>query len=94
MDVYLPGQEHSHDELTMADEFQHAAMEKRQPVCIYCHKPLQIAQRVEEQIVWYWNSLTGAYEKMHTLVDRLEEPYCTSCQTPDPSFINNPLVHY
>lgn len=91
----LDGKEgHSHDNPTMEDEFYHAALEKRQPLCIYCQEPLQITQRVEEQIVWYWNPLDGAYEKMRTLVDRLEQPYCTSCQTPDPVFVNNSLVHY
>ena len=88
------GNEHSHEDPTVEDEFQHAAMEKRQPLCIYCQKPLQIAQRVEEQIVWYWNPITGGYEKMHTLVDKLDQPYCLSCQTPDPAFVNKSLVRY
>lgn len=91
----LAGEEgHRHDDLTMEEEFRRAALEKRQPQCIYCQEPLQVAQRVEEQIVWYWNASDKAYEKMHTLVDRVEPPYCISCQTPDPTFVGNSLVHY
>ena len=91
----LPGHEgHDHNNMTMEEELLHAALEKRQPLCIYCRNPLQIAQRVEEQIVWYWNPLSGAYEKLRTLLVTLEQPYCVSCQTPDPVFVNNSWVHY
>jgi len=80
---------HSHDEAGMEEELRRAAQEGRQPICIYCHQPLQVAQRVEEQIIWYWNPESKAYEKMRLLVDTLDKPYCTSCNTPDEHFTRN-----
>lgn len=82
----IPGiddHEHLHHHDDMADEIHRAIAEKRQPLCVHCHQPLQVAQRVEEQIVWYWNAESKTYEKMRVLLDVLDHPYCTACNTED-----------
>ena len=37
------------------EEFKKAKSDGRQPVCCYCHKPLEIGQFYSVYVQWTWN---------------------------------------
>lgn len=36
-------------------EYRLAKVERRQPLCPYCHKPLEVAQTQLSFVVWRWD---------------------------------------
>lgn len=78
---------------TMAEEFQLAKEEGRQPRCIYCGKPLEVTQTQDIYLYWRWDDKQKRYVKSEG-GGSAEKPYCLNCETRDWDFTNNELIRY
>ena len=61
------------------EEFSKAKAEGSQPVCPYCHKPLEIGQFHSVYVQWTWNNKTKRYERDEPDLNA-EEPFCKACR--------------
>ena len=78
---------------TQGDEFILAKKERRQPLCIYCRKPLDsITETQDVGLVWTWNSDRLDYDKTEDV--GITFPECGRCGTKDWDFTQNDLFGY
>ena len=78
----------------MKEEYELAKKEGRQPICIYCGKPLdEIRQMQYEFIVWRWDKDKKCYIKDDDSGDT-DRPFCASCEAEDWDFVDENLVSY
>jgi len=78
---------------TIAEEYEQAKREGRQPNCPYCGEPLEINETQYEHIRWRWDEEQGGYVKQDDDGDA-DRPYCASCHTEDWDFIDFDLVNF
>ncbi len=68
---------------TQAQELADAIKEKRQPICVYCGKLLDVvAQTQYEYILWLWNETDKQYHKSDSSSDGTgdaDKPYHQGC---------------
>jgi len=78
----------------MKEEYKLAKKEGRQPVCIYCGKPLdKIIQSQLQVITWWWDKEKKCYVKDDCIEDA-DKPFCASCDKEDWDFVDEDLVDY
>ena len=71
-----------------------ALKQKRQPVCVYCEKPLdKILQTQYEIIEWDWDKNLKKYVKEERDGDS-DKPYHASCGAEDWTYVDGELVSY
>lgn len=81
-------------ERSQEDEMAFALKENRQPLCVYCEKPLdKIFQTQEEIIEWNWNKNLRKYIKQER-DGNSDRPYHHSCGAEDWSYVDGELVSY
>jgi len=73
------------------EEFDRAKAEGRQPICPYCHKPLQIGQFYSVYVQWTWNDKKKGYQEEDPDWDG-DTPFCDACEAKDWDFAENDLV--
>ena len=78
---------------SMKEEYLLAKQENRQPRCIYCGKPLEIAQTQSQYIYWHWDDNTKSYCKDDSDGDA-ETPFCVKCEARDWDFIDSNFVSF
>ena len=80
-------------EKTQAQELADAAKEHRQPICVYCKKPLDVvAQTQYEYILWVWNETDGLFHKSDSSFDGTgdaDKPYHQGCEAQDNDFVES-----
>jgi hypothetical protein len=68
--------------------------QKRQPMCVYCEKPLdRILQTQYENIGWEWDGKMKKYIKQECGGDS-DKPYHSSCGAEDWDYVDGELVSY
>jgi hypothetical protein len=76
------------------EELQLAAIEGRQPRCIYCEKPLDtIVQTQYDRIKWTWDAKARQYVKDDSGGDA-DPPVCGKCGERDWGFVDGDVVSY
>jgi hypothetical protein len=82
-------------DLEIKDMFETAEKEGKQPNCIYCGEPLEIAQSFYTDLWWKRNAETKRYEKFQedSSAD-CDKPYRLKCSAKDWDFTNNKWVQY
>jgi len=69
-------------------EFNKAKAEGRQPVCPYCHKPLEIGQFFTVYTHWSWDKKDKNFKQDDTDWEP-EKPFCNACEEKDWDFLNS-----
>ncbi len=78
---------------TQEEEMALALEQKRQPVCVYCRKPLgEIRQPQSEDVVWKWDKRLRRYQKSSD--GTAERPYHPACDSADWGYIDGRLVAF
>lgn len=68
-------------------EYADALQEGRQPLCIWCEKPLdKICQTQYDYLVWVWDAKAKRYTKDDSGADS-DKPYHYGCETGDWEFL-------
>jgi len=78
---------------TIEEEYLLAEAEKRQPLCIYCGKPLEISQTQFVSINWTWDKKKRKFIKDDSGGDA-DKPYCRKCETKNWDFVDFDLVNF
>jgi hypothetical protein len=73
------------------EESNKAKAESRQPVCPYCHKPLEIGQFYSVYVQWTWNNKEKRSQKEEPDWDA-DTPFCDACEVKDWDFAENDLI--
>ena len=81
------------DSRTVLEEYELAKKEPRQPLCVYCGKPLEISQNLYNYIDWRWDPKTKSYRKIDDMGDA-DAPYCVKCLMEDWGFVDDKHVFY
>ena len=74
-------------------EYKRAKADGRQPICPFCHEPLEITQTQSLFIYWKWNS-EKRYFDMGIPDGDADKPYCVSCGIRDWDFIDHGLIDF
>jgi hypothetical protein len=78
---------------TQEQEMENALKQNRQPLCVYCNKPLdEIRQEQNEDIVWKWDKQLKQYKKSSD--GTAEKPYHPACDSADWSYVDERLVSF
>ena len=75
------------------EEFKKAKAEGRQPLCSYCHEPLEIGQFYSVYVHWSWNNKKKRFQKEEPYWDP-GSPFCDACETKDWDFINTGPIDF
>ena len=73
------------------EEFNKAKAEGRQPLCPYCHHPLEIGQFYSVCVQWTWNNKEKRYQQEEPDRDA-DSPFCDVCETKDWDFTDHDLI--
>jgi hypothetical protein len=78
---------------TVEEEYFLAKIENRQPLCVYCGKPLEVVQTQLEYIHWAWDPKTSRMEKREAGGDA-DPAECLNCSASDWDFVDYDMVNY
>lgn len=82
------------DGVMQGDEMERALKENRQPMCVYCNKPLdRICQTQHDYITWEWRVELKKYVKLEPDGDS-DAPYHMDCTSRDWGYVDGNLVSY
>ncbi len=70
---------------TIDEEYQLARHEQRQPLCIFCGKPLRIEQALDVYATWDWDEDTKKYVRDEE-IGNAYKPCCSECEHEDWDF--------
>ena len=73
------------------EEIEKAKAERRQPLCPYCNKPLEIGQFYSVYVGWVWNNKKKCYQEEEPNWDG-DAPFCDACETRDWDFTDHDLI--
>ena len=81
------------EENEVQKEFEKAEARGRQPICPYCHKPLEIGQFYSVYVQWTWNNKKKRYQQEQPNWDA-DSPFCDACESKDWDFLNSGLTDF
>lgn len=78
---------------SISDAIKEAVNAGKQPLCPYCHAPLEVREMQTIALTWRWNPFQKNYVKTQD-EGYSEKPECARCGVKDWEFTNNGVIKY